>query len=532
MTTSSPARQRVASASRSARPAGVPAGTTGRPGPRLHRAVFLLAVLGVAVATAALRLYHQATSYELFVDEIQYADVANAIASGHTPTLFGDPFYLHPPLLFGYLTALQGPPVPYLTAQFVLGLRPFIVVFAVLNSIFVVAIARRLTSRRCALVAGALYALDPFIVRFDSRVMLEAPTLTATLGGLAAAMVAMECRGRGRTALLVLAGLAFGVAVTTKSTSALVTTVPLVLMVLFRVGPRRREAIGMIAVQCGVYGCYVAWTAATGHLGDWFGQTLSGALRAAARPETGFNSVTAPSLPRRIVAQLAQFGPSYLLIAVAVGTIAVLVFEEIRSRGRAGQHRSPVVDALTPMLTCWLGGIVLAIGYTGAFGELEEQTFYLMAVPSTIVIAVLVARTNASTHKVVRAGALATVLAVLVWSGQVWVTVHTRPDDAYARLESYLSPLVGSGQVIALGERTAQFVTPGFRLVPIDGPTLPAGARFAVVSTELSRLDLGLVTTDGIAALDRRYPVAFVATGRTVGELRLYDLSRPRRPGS
>lgn len=471
-----------------------------------------------------LRLYHQTVSYELFVDEIQYAYVSNSVAAGNGPMLFGDPFFLHPTLFFAYLAALIGHPVPYMTVGFVLGLRPFVVPFAVLNCILVIVIARRITGRRTALVAGALYSLDPFIVRFDSRVMLEAPTLTATLAGLAAALVAVQSQGRRRTTMVVLAGLAFGIAITTKSTSALVTTLPLLLMLVVSGGPRRRETITMIAVQCGVYGIYVVWVAATGHFGDWFIQTLHGVVRAAAKPQTGFNSIASPTFGDRIVAQATQFGPSYLLIAVAGGAIAVLIFEEIRSRGRVGRHSILDAEPHIRMLTCWLAGVIIAIGYTAAFGELEEQTFYLMAVPSTIVIAVLAARTHSRAGLVVLWTAVA---AVLLWSGQVWSVVHSQEDDSYLRLAAHMQPLAGSNVPIAMGEKTAQFVMPGFIIVALDGTETPPGAKFALVSTELSRLHLSSVTSEDIAELDRRYPVVFVTSSRTVGELRLYDLTHP-----
>lgn len=497
--------------------------------PFAHRIAFFAAVLGIAAVTAALRLFHQTISYELFIDEIQYAYVSNSIAAGHGPTLFGDPFFLHPTLFFAYLSSFIGQPVPYLTPQFVLSLRPLVIPFAVANCVLVIAIARRITSRRCALVAGALYSLDPFIVRFDSRVMLEAPTLTATLAGLAAALVAVQSQGRRRTTMVVLAGLAFGIAVTTKSTSALVTTLPLLLILAVSGGPRRRETITMIAIQCGVYGIYVAWVIETGHFGDWFAQTLHGVVRAAAKPQTGFNSISSPTFGDRIVAQATQFGPSYLLIAVAGGAIAVLVFEEIRSRGRVGRHSIRDAEPHIRMLTCWLGGVILAIGYTAAFGELEEQTFYLMAVPATVVIAVLAARTHS---RIGRAALWSAVAAVLLWSGQVWFTVHTEPDDAYLKLAAYLQPLAGSGDPIAMGEKTAQFVSPGFVIVALDGTATPPGAKFALVSTELSRLNLSTSTTEDIAKLNRRYPVVFVAGGRTVGELRLYDLTRPLDPAA
>lgn len=491
-------------------------------GPTGRQSTFVVAVVVIAALTAALRLINQASAYDLFIDEIQYADVANSFAAGHGPELFGGPFFLHPPLFFGYLSLLQGGPSIPLTVGHVLALRPLVVPFAVLNALLVIFIARRFTGRRSALVAGLLYAADPFIVRFDSRVMLEAPTLTATLAGLLAALIAVERTGRARDTWLLLAGVAFGVAICTKSTSALITTVPLLLMVGFGVGPRRSEAAGVIAVQCAVYACYVAVVAAIGRFPDWFTQTLHGVVRATGAPQTGFTSSAAPSFADRLAARLGQFGPSYLLIVVAVGAIAVFVFEDYRSRGPGGRHSVITNDAASRLLTCWLGGMLVAIGYTTAFGELEEQTFYLMAVPSTIVIAVLAARTHTVAGKVVLWGSVA---AVVAWSAVVWTGVHTTPDDAYRRMAEHLAPLAKPGTAIALGESTAQFVTPGFVIVPLQGSTAPAGARYALVSTELSRLRLSPITPEDIAALDRRYPLVFVTYGRTAGDLKLYDVS-------
>lgn len=496
--------------------------------PVVRRAAFLGAVVVIALLTAVARKYHQTTSYELFVDEIQYADVANSFAAGHDPQLFGQPFYLHPSLFFAFVGALMGSPVPHLTAGVVLGLRYVEVFFAALNAMLVIAIARQLTGRRIALLAGVLYALDPFIGKFDSRLMLEAPTLTATLAGLAAGLVGVRSEGRVRTAWLVAAGVAFGIAVTTKSTSALVTTLPLILMALTSAGPRRRESIGMIVVQCAVYACYVAWTWSTGHFGDWFTQTLHGVVRATAKPQTGFNTTIAPTFDERIVALIAQFGPSYLLILVAAVAILTLLFVDLRSRGPQGRHGLGEIDATVRMLTCWLAGLLLSVCYTAAFGELEEQTFYLMAVPSTVVIAILIARTNSRRGQALLWAGTA---AVLCWSATVWVNVHTVPDDAYARMSDHLAAERSTGTVIALGELTGQFVLPGYGLVPLHGSTPPPEARYALVSTALAGLHLAPITSDDVAELDRKYPVAFVATGRTVGELRLYDLRSPLNGG-
>jgi hypothetical protein len=274
-----------------------------------------------------------------------------------------------------------------------------------------------------------------------------------------------------------------------------------------------------------VYACYVGWVASTGHFGDWFGQTLHGVVRATGKPQTGFNAEGAPTVGDRVLANLTQFGPSYLLIGVAVAAIMLLLFEDMRERGRTGRHVLLGGDTTVRMITCWLGGVVLAIGYTFAFGELEEQTFYLMAVPSTIVIAVLVARVHGRAGRVLAAAGVA---AVLAWSGQVWSGVHAGSDDAYLRLVAHLAPLRDTGVVIALGEYTGQFVLPGFGLVPLDAAGSAPAARYALVSTQLSDLGLAPVSPSTIAAMDRRNRLMFSARGRTVGDLRLYDLRTAR----
>ncbi|MBC8093769.1 MAG: hypothetical protein H7Y15_17890, partial [Pseudonocardia sp.] len=310
-------------------------------------------------------------------------------------------------------------------------------------------------------------------------------------------------------------------------------TVPLLLMVATGAGLPRRAAAGVIAVQCAVYGLYVSWVAGTGQLGAWFEQTLGGIVRATGvATETGFNAVGTPSFLDRVVANLSRFGPSYLLIGVAVGYVAVLLALEIRARGPVGRHAGPDREAVRRLVIYWLAGVVAAVVYTFLLGEVEEQTFYLMAVPATVVIAMLV--THTAVHRALRVFVPVALAVVLAGSGAVWWTIHTRPDDAYLRLVEFLGPQAGTGTVIALGEHTAQFVLPGFGLVelPVSGeptPTLPP-AQYALVSTELSALGLAPVPSTTVDALDRRHPLVFTASGRTVGELRLYDLSRDGRP--
>lgn len=518
---------------------GAGSGPLGRP-PRwaLRTPTFAVLLAVLVLATVGLRLWHETSAFELFIDEVEYADLGNSFADGRGPELFGDPFFLHPPLVFALLGWVIGAPVPHMTVDFVLGLRWVNLFFAAANTLLVVGIARRVVPAWAALLAGVVYALDPFVIRFDSRLMLEAPMMTGILAGVLAALVAVD-RGtrRGRVGWLAVAGLAFGVAVTTKSTSSLITSVPLLLMVATSWGLRRKEALGVFAVQCGTYVLYLLWVVITGRWGDWYEQTLSGVVRATGVvKETGFTAANAPSFFDRLLANLGLFTPSYLLIGVAVCYAVYLLMIGWRSLrvsgpgqpGVAGSHALRGDGDALGLLTCWLAGVLVAIVYTIALGTIEEQTFYLLAVPSTVVVALL-ATQLASFRRVLR-GALAVALVlVLVGSGAVWWTVHSRPDDAYRRVSGYVNASIGTGSQIALGDGIAQFVLPGYglhRLSSLDDARR-TGSRYALVSTQLSDLGLAPASSAVVDELARRYTLLFSASGRTSGELRVYDLDRP-----
>jgi 4-amino-4-deoxy-L-arabinose transferase-like glycosyltransferase len=167
------------------------------------------------------------------MDEVQYTDVANAFARGRGAQLFDEPFYLHPPLAFLFFSLFVTHPIDDMTVGAVLGLRPALLIFGFVNTLLVVAVTRRVVGRWASLIAGLVHALDAFVVRFDSRVMLEAPMMFSVLAGVLCLLVAVERETvRARRGFLVTAGLFFGLAVTTKSTSGLITAVPLMIMIV------------------------------------------------------------------------------------------------------------------------------------------------------------------------------------------------------------------------------------------------------------------------------------------------------------
>ncbi len=527
------------------------------PGSRLppDRAAFVVGAVVVAALAVGLRAFHQLSAYELFMDEIQYADVANSFAAGRGAMLFDEPFYLHPPLAFLVFALGVVHPADHMTVGSVLALRPLLLVFAFLDTLLVVAVTRRVVGRRAALLAGVVYALDPFVVRFDSRVMLEAPMMFCVLAGVLCLLVAVERETpRARRGFLVAGGLLFGLAVTTKSTSGLITAVPLMIMIVTAWGLRRREAAGVLALQFGVYGVYVLTVALRGDIGYWFDQTLAGTFRALGLiKETGFSSHDAPSFTSRILANLSVFASSYALIGVATCAAVYLLAIGWRTlhgprTGRRGAHTaggaharnragSPLVsadpaEATLSLVTCWLAGVLAAILYTGALGEVEEQTFYLLAVPSTVVVGLLVTQAGrwALPWRLVAGAA---VVALLAGSLGAWWQVHSVRDDTYAQVIPQVYARIDHSAQICLGEQTAQFVMPVFgvhKLTSLDMARRNA-CHYAIVSTALSGLGLANSTTELNDELARDYPVVLSAHGRTSGDLLVYDLDAPR-PGA
>ncbi len=69
---------------------------------------------------------------------------------------------------------------------------------------------------------------------------------------------------------------------------------------------------------------------------------------------------------------------------------------------------------------------------------------------------------------------------------------------------------------------------PGFVLEPlVEVDDVTSSSRCALVSTELSEQGLVPAGAEVVAELEERHALVHVEAGRTVGELRLYDLTRP-----
>ena len=195
----------------------------------------------------------------------------------------------------------------------------------------------------CA-VAGLVLALDPFVLRNDTRVMLETPmtTFLRRRAARAARRARPQPPGRVRTLLEVCSGLLLGCAVFTKDMSAVPVAVLLVLgcscgaHTAARHGPAGRRA----PCRCRTSSTSSV-VAPAGLLPAWWEAKTFGLRRmVGAEQVTGFNMPNAPSLVSRLVVQVSRFGTSYVLLA---GCLVVGVARRLQRRpapaGSSGSWR-------------------------------------------------------------------------------------------------------------------------------------------------------------------------------------------------
>lgn len=525
------------------RPAAPPEPASAAPptAPWRRRVRWPAALVGVFALSLGLRLVFIQRSYDLFIDEITYATVSRNLATGHGVSLYGRLFELHPPAFFALLAAVIRAIAPHGDIfHLALILRPVTAVAGSVTAVAVTALLRRTVRTPIALAAGLLLACDPFLNRFDSRLMLEAPaTAAAALGMLVLART--PATGRARAATGALAGLLFALSITTKELYALVTLVPLAVLAFSGRGPVRTLRLTALATTLAGYGVYVAATAATGGWSAWWMQKSEGLARAVGTKQiTGFNRPTASAsagLTDRLLANLGQFGVPYALIAIgACATVWLLLRRARRPWVFTGRPARSVV-------TAWAAGALSFLLYAISVGTLEEQMFYPSVVTGTaaaalaadVALPALLSRSGLTVPRlrvpsrrvpraVVAVAAFAAIaLACDTWA---WAAVHTRHDDTYRRTLAWTRTHIPQGSTVAATEGSAQFLMRGVRLGTWD--TLNALRQnhvdYLLLSTQLVAQGYTPIDPALTEQLDRRARLLHTESGPTTGQLRVYDV--------
>ena len=336
----------------------------------------LLPTLLLVVAAFGFRSIGLTTSFELWVDEMLYAELGASMARGEMPNLPDGPFFLHPPGFFIveavaiHLFGISGDRM-----DLVYQLRWVSAFCGALSVGLIFVILRRPIGAPAAFVAGLLAVFEPFILRNNSRVFIETTGMLAVLVGLAL-VVDHLCRDADQRSRLrlVVAGLALGYGLLTKDVLFVCTVVPVALAVLWRRTLPLRDGVVLMGTTVVPYVIYLIVLAFSGGLGGWFEAKSQGLLRMLGFVQaTGFNAPNSPSLIGRILDQLGSFGTSYVLLLVCplAGVVAALSASPARR---------------------FLGLVALMMGlfgvYSAAFGTFEEQYGYPVMIAGILAAAI------------------------------------------------------------------------------------------------------------------------------------------------
>jgi 4-amino-4-deoxy-L-arabinose transferase-like glycosyltransferase len=503
-----------------------------RRSPLWQRLTGVSGALVLLAVAAGLRLFHIATAYDLHIDEVTYTAIADSFAGNGSVRLYGQEFFLHPPMffwIFGILVRFLGS--PELRSQEILTYRPLSVAFSVITCAALIAIVSHATTRRIGLVAGALFAVDAFAIRFDSRLFLEPLATTFTVLGYLALVLGRRRRASGQ-ARAIAAGFLFGCAMLTKDTALLVFAPALLAAFISgRVLPRSTAALALLASGA-VYLAYLAGLLVANDLGAWFHEKTSGFRRlAGANQLTGFNAPDSPTLTSRLSAHLEQFGASYMIIAAGTAAALYVVCRLWRA------HR-PGVDARL-LLCFWQLSAVAFLAYAMLFGTLEEQMFYFVLVPSipALCIAATLLAGLPGEVRWVRPAFVRRILGgaagiLLLFSLAAWQRVHTTRSDNYARAVHYVNRELPKGTTIAVTEGVGQFLLPKARLGEWTTPEDFRRQRvdYVLVSTALVEQGFGLATPALIHWLANNSTIAGRWGPSPESLLVLYRLKRAHTP--
>ncbi len=497
----------------------------------------LQVAIGLVLLSAFLRLWQVESSYELFIDEVTYSDLGQSVARGDGVVLHGEPFFLHPAGLFVSLSLalhLLGLEAAEL-ADVVYVLRWVPALFGSLTPALVALLVQRVTrSWPVAVAGGLLLALEPFLIRFDSRVLLEAQAMAFAVAGF---LVLTSLVGRDVEPVdmrrAALAGVLMLGSLLTKETYAFVTGLPVVVVLVTGLAVRRRLA-GLVLLTTVVgYLWYMAAVFLTGSGVEWFAQKTVGVRRLLGLLQiTGFNQEGhGPSLNQRILVQLANFAATYAVIGAAGLATLWLVWLLWRDRVPADRRRVVV------LVVVWALCAQAHVGYALTIGTLEEQMFYPLVATGVPVLCVAthIAITTAPpglplvrrmSPRAVQRWLAAGLAVALLWNGAVWWRVHTTPDDAYRQFLAWAEDVLVPGTRIAVTDETTQFVLDEATVVRLETgrEVREFRAHYVLIVSELvaqgySRVDEELLN---LARSGRR---VFSASGRTAGRVEVYDVS-------
>ncbi len=326
-------------------------------------------------------------------------------------------------------------------ATLAFALRPVAAVFGAGTVALTYLIGRRAGFGTAFGVAGAaLVALDPFQIRYDSQVMLEAQT--QFLVALTILLV-MGLRPAGTPPwLLVVTGLSAGAVFCSKETFGLVLGVALILIGLSGRLGRRKELAAVVGIGLGVYLTNVGLTIGLGGLDAWLQARGNGLTRLiGTNQETGFNSdAVKVSLVSRLTANFDRLAVTYAVLLLG-GLCCLLLLYRLR--------RPQSLPRPLTALVAWALAACGYLVYATAFGSIEEQMYYIPLVPCVLCLVAVLAQARGTRT------AWAGIALFVVLNSLVWARVHTTDSNIYRQFFTWARTGVPQGSRVALTEDSA-----------------------------------------------------------------------------
>jgi hypothetical protein len=486
-----------------------------------------LALLVFAIAFV-LRYVHLQQSWDIFSDEITYSSIAESVTQHHTVAFFGVPFFLHPPLVFLeqalFIDAFH---VHGSIFAVVFALRTVNVLFAAGSATLMLRLGTRLGGTAAGLVAAGLFAIDPFLIRFDSRVFLEPSTLFWILAGYSLLFNSLERQGRSRLAYGISAGVVMGLGVLSNEMALPLIVIPIAACLVTSFPYPRRTMVATAAAFGFLMVAYLVVVAAAGQLHNLISQQGNGILRLiGARQLTGFNKPGTPSFISRLLVHLGGYGAVYAVLGLAI--VPTLYF---LLRG------TPALRLVSLMGL----GAYSVIGYQILFGTLEEQMFYYVDVPAVLILALGFVRLMQTRPRRGRArprrGRLLTlsivsIVAVVILvsvDAITWEDIHTTPDTALVSAITWIDSNVGAGTKIAPLVDTSQLLVNQYQVYFPQSPAQIRQERPAYVVTSSLQVaqGYGFAKPALLRWLRTNAHPAFESTGPTFGTVVVWRLGYP-----
>lgn len=515
------------------------------------------ALLAAAVATTvAARLYNLNRSYEVFGDEISYLRLGQSVMEHLRVELYGSAFLLHPPGFF-FVEALWFRlfPLRGTLVQEIYSARYLNVALAVVSVVALYYAVRAVSGAGAGFVAAFLFALDPYVIRTNSRLFIETAAVMWVLLGLAVILPAIMHEKRATRPRLAVAAAAFGLAILTKDVAVFISVVPLLVCAALGWGLARRASLAVAAGAAVPYVIYVGIIAGVGLFPEFLDDKLFGGMRLLGVLQvTGFHKAGSVSFTDALAQQLVSLASTYAML-VAGWLFATTFLLVARVKRRNGNR----------LIAAFLLSVGALSVYVIFIGTLEDQMFYFPLILDVLGVAVALAQlpewlrtrstraaarlseTAARRPRAVaplemlwwtaraRASAVAPAVAavciasLIAFSTIAWFRTHTTPDDGYEQMLAWAHNLPVGTSIATTNDVQSFILADRFRTGVWSTPqTVCANnATYVVLSEKMLDNGYSMATPEFAAWLSANATVVYSTHTPSLGLLIVY-----RFPGS